>query len=784
MADREVGVDPIVSEARKRWARCDEAESSQRAAILAAKKFRAGDQWPEAIRLQRQGSQAIQGQAAQPPRPCLTIDRLSQPVRQISNTIKSASFAIDVLPNGHGADDDVADIYKGYLRRVQNLSRGESPIEWAADGAIEGGIGWFRILTEYVQTRWPDDQPPDASLFDQEVRLGRIANNLTVYCDPSANKPTRADAQFMFVTEDLSRDEFRSRFKKGAKDAAITEASLDAFVSTGDMPGWVSDESVRIAEYWRVTYQDETWVQLTSGVIVKGDAVPKDAVIAHRRTMRVPVVTCYIINAVEVLERYDWLGSHIPLIPILGEELNVDGKAVLRGVIQEGMDAQRMINYAYSGAIEIFALAPKSPFVAAAGQIDPYKGIWQTANIYNHAYLPYEPVAVGGEVLPPPQRQTAEAPIEAAVALMQKSEEAVKATTLLDDPSLGSYNPQEHSGRAIEALQARADLNASLYPSNVTRALIYAGELMIELIPKITRPGQLVQILGMDDEPEQVIVGQPFTEGPNGPQPSPPEVTPEIAALSKGLHKFYDLKAGRYAVTAVAGKAEATRREAGASALGELIPKLPPEMAAVATPDYVEQLSFPGAHQIAEKLRKALPPQLQQQEGDQPNVAQLQQQLQQAQQIHDLMAKELEAKTQVIQTDQIKVQAQLKETAMNNASAEKRTLIQATAQMLQTQAKLDAEDARTFVDAMENRLGKVLELHMQKLQAVHDAASQGRSDAHDMLMSNLEHQQTLQQNQQAHAQALQQGQQQQQNTLEQQAQQAALQPTPQEQAGA
>ena len=64
--------DAILKEARDRWNRCDEAEDAQRKSILAAKKFRAGDQWPDAIKLQREGAQAIQGQAAQPPRPCLT----------------------------------------------------------------------------------------------------------------------------------------------------------------------------------------------------------------------------------------------------------------------------------------------------------------------------------------------------------------------------------------------------------------------------------------------------------------------------------------------------------------------------------------------------------------------------------------------------------------------------------------------------------------------------------------------------------------------------------------
>jgi hypothetical protein len=185
----------LIVEARKRWCRSSEAEEPQRKRIVLAKKFRIGDQWPDAIKLARQGGNAIQGQAPQPPRPCLVVDRLSQPVRQVSNTIKNAAFGFDVLPAGGGSDADTADIFKGYLRWMQNNSRGESPIEWAADGAIESGIGWFRLRTDYVNETW------DGALTDevmwQALFLERITNSLTVYCDPAAVKPTRSDAQFM-----------------------------------------------------------------------------------------------------------------------------------------------------------------------------------------------------------------------------------------------------------------------------------------------------------------------------------------------------------------------------------------------------------------------------------------------------------------------------------------------------------------------------------------------------------------------------------------------------------
>src|SRR6185295_3335079 len=688
-------------------------------------------QWPAPIKAQREGAQAIAGMPAQPPRPCMVVDRLSQPVRQTSNTIKNADFGFEVMPNGQGANDEVAEIYKGYMRRVQNNARGESPVEWAADGAIEGGLGWFRLRTEYVHETW-DGDPNDPEVFDQEIREERITNNLTVYPDPSAMRPTRSDMQFLFIVDDLDKDEFTRRWP----DADVR--GLEEFMTVGDMPGWVTDESIRIAEYWRIEYETRTFCELQDGTIVekvKGGPTYTKAQVKRERVMRVPHVLCDKINAVESLESYSWAGSRIPIIPILGEELNVDGKPVLRGIIDEGMDAQRMINYTYSGAMEIFALSSKKAPMIPAASVANYQTIWQTRTMFNHSYLPYDAWDDQGRALPAPLPDVTEAPIQAAVELMRMSEEAVKATTSTGDASLGNSHPNERSGRALEALKMQSDLANSNYPDNVRRARIYAAELMLEVIPKITRPGQILQILGMDDEPKQVMVGQPFSEGKNGvPQRAPEGVTPEMARIQGSFYKFYDLNHGRYAVTVTVGKATATKREEGAMALGQLIPHLPPEMAAVATPDYVEQLSFPGAHKIAEKLRKALPPALQDQDqqGQVPPQVQaqmqfLQQELQKAQQFIQTKQAEqqgairsAEIKAQAdVQMAQFEAQKEIHLQEMKNANAI------AVARIAAAKSALDVQ-----AEAQEERLSTGLELQHEAEQAELDRQHEVRLAAH------------------------------------------------------
>jgi len=714
---------PIIEEARKRFQKCAEAEENQRTRIVAAKKFHALDQWPEAIKLQREGAGSISGQSPQPPRPCLVVDRLSQPMRRVSNTIKNADFGFDVQPVGGGADVETADIYKGYLRRVQNQARGESPIEWAADQAIEGGIGWARIRTDWVHKNWEGDVN-DPALFDQELVLERLANNLSVYCDPAANRPTRSDAMFMFVTEDVDRDEFARKWPDADLDG------LDDFIATGDTHGWVSDDrtTLRVAEYWRVTFTNREfyWLKDEAGTIGEGQP-PAGAAVRMKRVMAVPVVKGSKINAVQELETWDWEGSRIPLIPVIGEELNVDGKVMVRGIIEPGMDAQRMVNYFYSGAVEIHALGSKKAPMIPAAAVENYKPIWQTRTIINHSFLPYDPWDEQGRALPPPTLDNTEAPIQGSVALMQVSEEAIKATTSTGDASLGNTNPNERSGRALEALQSESDLANSNYPDNVRRAYIYAATLMLEIIPKITRPGQILHILGMDDEPEQVMVGAPFKKGPNGiPEPAPEGITPEIAKLEESLYKFYDLNNGTYHVTVTMGKASATRRAEGAQALGDIIPHLPPEMQQKVIPDWIKQLSFPGAQAIAEKLAPT--------DGKMPPE-------QAAAQLQQLQEENAQLK-QAVDGDTIKAQATLDKAHIEADVKLQIATMQAESKAADNETKLAVAELGAKVD----RLALFLEERAR-------VGVQG----HEVGMAAMQQQHALEMGEQGHAQSLEAG---------------------------
>jgi hypothetical protein len=280
----------------------------------------------------------------------------------------------------------------------------------------------------------------------------------------------------------------------------------------------------------------------------------------------------------------------------------------------------------------------------------------------------------------------------------------------------------------------------------VKRALVYAGELALEVIPKITRPGQLLQIVGIDNVPEQVIAGQPFLQQNGQAQPAPMGAQPG-QSIGEGLVKFFDLSKGRYSVTVDIGNAEATRRVEESAALGDLIPQLPPAMAMTLVPEYIENLPIPNAHALAETARRALPPELQPPDQQHAPLMQLQQENQQLK----MQLQQLGPLAQKNQADLMKAQLQEQGESQRavaaNQVALQRAEIAAAASMSNAQAKVDAENFRSYVDALESRLAKQLDLHMNRLTAaigVHQAAaSQAADHVHDLHLETLKHQQAL-----------------------------------------
>jgi len=604
--------DKLLSEARDRMSTAIAAYSDSRNDELDDLKFYGGSpdnqwQWPEDI-LATRG--AVQGQTINA-RPCLTINKLPQHVRQVTNDQRQNRPSGKVIPVDDKADVEVAEIFNGMVRHIEYISDADVAYDTACENQVSYGEGYIRILTDFC----------DADSFDQDIKIGRIRNSFSVYMDPLIEDPCGSDARWCFITQHMDRDEYERLYPNA------TPASSIQTLGVGDqsVSQWVNEKTVTIAEYFYTEYKEKTLNLYSNGMTAfLGTSMDKalKAEFGEPRKSRASsqkVIKWCKINGYEVLESTEWLGKYIPVVRVVGNEYEVDGKVYVSGLVRNAKDAQRMYNYWVSQEAEMLALAPKAPFIAYGGQFEGYEHQWKTANTQNWPYLEVNPdVKDGqGQVLPLPQRAM---PPMAQTGLIQAKMGAaddIKATTGQYDSSIGATS-NERSGKAILARERQTDTSTYHYVDNLARAIRYITRQIVDLIPHIYDTERIARIIGID--------GETSTVKTNPDQPEP--VRKIIDERGIVIEKIYNLGVGKYDVCVTTGPSYMTKRQEALEAMAQLL-QGNPQLWAVAGDLFVKDMDWPGAQEIAKRLAKTIDPKLLSNPDESPEMQAAQQQIEQ-----------------------------------------------------------------------------------------------------------------------------------------------------------
>lgn len=569
--------DDVHGEAMKRWQRAYERERENIDLAYLDLSFRIGEQWDPAAEAQRRADS----------RPVLTFNRMSQFVKQITGDIRQMRPAIRVVPVDDKGDKGVAEILAGMVRYIETRSDADRIYFQAADSQVAAGIGHWRIVTEYASD----------STFEQELAVELVQDGVAVLWDPDAQHPTRRDARWCIVPVDLSREEFKERYPKATAD------SLPRLGTFSTPATWVSEDVVRIGEYW---VKEPTKKRLVLGPDGSVDDITDDedgeakarAVLAaggRVETREGFRIRRYVISASEILEGPDeWKGRYIPIVPLIGEETRIGRRLYRNGIIRHAKDAQRAYNYARSTEIEVVALQPKAPFMATIDQVKDNMDQWQTANAKNWPVLlyrpdPQAPTAVPQRVAPP----VGSAGIAETVAM---AAEDMKAVIGIYDASLGARS-NEQSGKAIVARQREGDTGAFVYIDNFALAVQHTGRVLIDMIPHVYDTPRVIRVIGEDGKIDVVPINRPAG-----------------AALDGAAERVEnDVTVGAYDVALEMGPSYTTKREEAREGMLALVQANPGVFPLIGDL-FVKAQDWPLADKIAKRLQTTLPPQIAMQE--------------------------------------------------------------------------------------------------------------------------------------------------------------------------
>lgn len=557
--------DDLILEMRTRFEEAQDFWDPVYEDMLDDLNFANGDQWPEDLQKDREADG----------RPCLTINKVAVFGDQVIGDIRQNEPSIKVKPVDSGSDPDVAEILTGLIRNIEVQSNAEVAYDTAGESAVWCGKGTFRIVTEYA----------DDDSFEQDIRIKRVKNPFTVYWDPAAQEFDKSDARYCYITERIPREEFTRQYP----DAAI----MDHAGGKDQSARWGGDKSVRVAEYFKRVEEKKTLYLLrdpATGAEVVRDEKPEGWEVLKSRRVNSRKIVWYKTNGREILEGpTDWAGRYIPIVEVWGKEINIEGKSVYKGIIRNAKDPQRLYNFSRSSGAELTSLAPKAPYLVTAKMIGNYQRIWDQAHKKSFPYLPYDadPALAGGI----PKRAE---PISQSTAITQEimvSDQELHDTTGLQQANMGQKS-NEASGRAILARQREGDTANYPFYDNLGRALTYCGRVILDLIPKIYDTARILRVIGEGGEERFVPVNQQAQiRQPDG----------------SVMEKVFDLTTGKYDVVISIGPSYATQREEARDLMLEFM-KVVPAAGPIVADLFAKNLDYPGAQEIAARLRALLPP--------------------------------------------------------------------------------------------------------------------------------------------------------------------------------
>lgn len=582
----------LLKEATARFKQAHEAHKDNFDNCGIVQDFIAADQWPQGIKAARVADD----------RPCLTLDHLKQYVRHVVNSGLMQSRDVRVLAMSGEADDKVGEVLAGMIRQITQTSTAKVAYETGLRHSCQVGFGYWRVKV----------QPIPKSDGLNEITVRKIKEPRMVLMDPFCDYPDARDAEYGFVMVKLTTDEFKKQYPKAVEKGAKSWHQMDS----SNMLPWIGEGSMVVAEYYF-----------------------RDADGTMRWAILCPDV---------VLSQGVHHGDIMPIIRVVGEEYEHNGKERYRGMIDDSaMDAQRAYNYSSSAFIEAVALAPLSPFVAAAGQIEQFKSEWNDAHKTPRSVLRYTPMAVGGVVVPPPQRSQPAGIPAGWQGMMTNLIADTQMIMGLAQPSVaGTGGSPVQSGAGINAQQAPGEINTFHFHEHWHMAIEQTGRVILAMIPHVYTMPQAVKITGEDGVIKTAMIN---------PQQKQ-TVNETMDAMQKVLSTSYNPSLGRYDAVISTGPSSASKKMEASKLLMTVV-NADPSIMQKAGDLVVASLDMAGADVLSKRLKAMLPPGT----TDEPSsqmiiIEQLQQKLGQLQQDNAEMEKILLAEREKAQAKLAEVQ--------------------------------------------------------------------------------------------------------------------------------
>lgn len=546
-------------------------------------------------------------------KPSFEINLLRAYCGQQINTQRQNRPQAKVVPVDNGADPEVAKIIEGLIKDTEEASDFESAADIAAENATYSGLGFIRIVTDYVSEL----------SFNQEPRYMAVPNPQAVYIDPQSKTFDGSDMNWAIVGEWVSK----KSFKKQYGDDAMVSFEMDEYSS------WCNDNDdlVRVVEYFKKEEVADKLIMLEDGTtgykseLLREFGLSEDELnmlIANERDTTRTSIKWAKVSGSKVLDETEFPGKYIPIVPVYGGVTFIEEERYLFSLIHFAKDPQRLYNFWKSTEAEVLQQTQKyqDKPVASAEAVSGYEDMWRNPDKY--ATLFYNQISERGEVQQPPFRMSPAQPPIAILGAGESSKQSITDILNMHAPIMGS-DSQDASGVAIGMRQRQSETAQFHLQDNLNKSIRQCSRILLGLYQALYTVPMMRRIIGDDGESKTVQLFDKTVEG--------------ILA---------DVTIGRYDVRMDTGPSYNTQREQNFQMIMQLL-QMNPQLFAVIGDILLQNSPLLNAKEIAERIKKTMPPNLLG-EGDELNPEQAKAQIQQMDQVIQKMTADIEQMQKLI----------------------------------------------------------------------------------------------------------------------------------------
>jgi len=565
------------------------------------------DHWEENERARREKDR----------RPCLQVQALTKFTKQVCGEMRGVKTRIKVIPGDDESDPEVAKVREGKISDIEFDSEAESVFDKVGKAQVESGFGAGRVISCY------DEDFP----FRQKLKIKLIKNQFSVLFDPSSDDPNFRDASFCFILGTMKKKEFEEKYPN---------------TSTKNISG---------ANYYYQSYRMKNTVDVVE-YFVKDKESKKMALLSDGRVMEPKKAEEYLAQLKEtfdqkeaeqpgsvdfsalpeiekigdfereyvrwfklsgdlqfVLEETFWPGKYIPVFMALGEERVILNESFIYGLVNDALDAQRLLDYWHTAAAELVAMQPIAPILITPKQAANFEKDY--ANPSGLPALFYNP----SPDAPPPQRLLPGQPPTAILAEISRAEQTIKDSVGMYNATLGDQG-RELSGAAINARQLPTQTTTFTFQDNLNKCVRYCGEILNDALPFFYDIESVERVRQQDGSdafvPVNTTAGGAFEKVSKNPERFQAMNLDELKKKAKqNPYQPYNLLSkGKYRVQLTAGPSYETQRMEAADKmlnLNSIISQAISPASLVALYYTVKNMDFDGADDFAETLRKLIP---------------------------------------------------------------------------------------------------------------------------------------------------------------------------------